>query len=294
MQGIYEKVIKEQARAHAINADYEHRRRHALRKDGKTLPLLEFNVDDSVLYWQPQQMARLKKGVVMEASEDLVRKPTKWTPKWTGPHRVTAKEKSSSGYTYTFFHANWAASVSTHVNRLTHYQPWSDAIADTSPDLDLDRPYQRGEWAHAESLVIVPLGRPYPFGLGKILEVLDDGYLLIRWYGNESNAVRGTYLPGWKATGRGGRRTIYYADARRRTVDTPYMTGDDGLCLHQRDVCIHSFALTNALRLSMPLLRVIAGDPLVWWQPLGTPDDPALNEADEREASEDDARLQVL
>jgi hypothetical protein len=113
--------------------------------------------------------------------------------------------------------------------------------------------------------------------------VLEDGYLLIRWYGNESNRPQGTYLPGWKATRRGGERTVYYADARKRSVDTPYMTSDDGVCLHQRDITIHSFALTNTFRLSTPLLRVIARDVYVWWEPKGTPDDPELNEADELE-----------
>ena len=271
LQRTYDKVIKEQARIHGVNAEYENRRRHALRKDGKAIPLLEFNVDDNVLYWQPQQSMHLRKGVVAKATETPVKKPTKWTPKWTGPHVITAKTESASGYTYTFFHANWAVPVSTHVNRLTFYQPWSDTVADTAPSSTVDRPYLRGECADAGSLVVVPLGRPYPFGLGRITEVLEDGYLLIRWYGNESNRPQGTYLPGWKATRRGGERTVYYADARKRSVDTPYMTSDDGVCLHQRDITIHSFALTNTFRLSTPLLRVIARDVYVWWEQLQLP-----------------------
>jgi hypothetical protein len=147
----------------------------------------------------------------------------------------------------------------------------------------MNRPYLRGERADEGSLVVVPLGRPYPFGLGRITKVLEDDYLQIHWYGNEGNKVRGTYLPGWTATQRRGKSVTYYAAGPRRPVDTPYMTSDDGVCLHQRDICIHSFALTDTLRLSTPLLRVIAEDAYVWWQPKGTPDDPALNEADERE-----------
>jgi hypothetical protein len=99
----------------------------------------------------------------------------------------------------------------------------------------------------------------------------------LQWYGNKNEDVRDTYLPGWK---NGAAR--YYAAQPKRAKHEAYMTTDDEVSIHQRDVVLHSFELTPSGKLPQPILRAIAEHPYVWWRPKGTPDDPALDDLERR------------
>ena len=113
---------------------------------------------------------------------------------------------------------------------------------------------------------MVPLHRPYPFGIAKVLSCDAEGNLSLQWMGNAKDDVYGTYLPGWLTT---VRRNAYYAESPKAPNHAPYMTTEDDekLIMNQRDVLMHSFDLTPSQRLPAALLRAIARHPNVWWDP---------------------------
>jgi hypothetical protein len=277
LERVYKLVIEQQTKAHNRNADAVHRLRGTTRKDGLSPPLLTFEIGDYVLHWEPQQSERLRVDAEDELEEVFVKAPAKWTFKWTGPHRVTKKVPSSSGFTYWIWHETRAQTLRCHANKLHHYQPWSDTITSTSGAIEGRRPYKSGEWADTDALVVVPLGRPFPFGVAKVIRADAQGSLALQWYGNKNEDVRDTYLPGWK---NGAAR--YYAAQPKRAKHEAYMTTDDEVSIHQRDVVLHSFELTPSGKLPQPILRAIAEHPYVWWRPKGTPDDPALDDLERR------------
>jgi hypothetical protein len=101
--------------------------------------------------------------------------------------------------------------------------------------------------------------------------------LALQWYGNKNNDVRGALLSGWKDA-----KVRYYAVQPKKAKHEAYMTDDDDVAVHQRDVVLHAFELTPSGRLPQPILRAIAEHPYVWWSPQGTPDDPAIDDDEAR------------
>jgi hypothetical protein len=277
LRRVYELVIAQQTKAHNRNADAVHRLRNTTRKDGCSPPLLTFELGDYVLHWEPQQSEQLRVDAADELEEITLKAPSKWTFKWTGPHKVTKKTPSSSGFTYWIWHERRAQTLQCHVNKLAHYQPWSDTITSTSGAIESARTYKSGEWAETGVLVVVPLGRPFPFGVAKVLRADAQGSLALQWYGNKVGDVRGALLPGWKDG-----KARYYAVQPRKAKHEAYLTADDEVSVHQRDVVLHTFELTPSGKLPQPILRAVAEHPYVWWSPQETPDDPAIDDDDER------------
>jgi hypothetical protein len=119
---------------------------------------------------------------------------------------------------------------------------------------------------------------PYPFGIAKLLKSDENGDMQLQWLCNPSSSTGGVYEPGWKASTAANARA-YYADHATRSHHVPYTTDMDGLHMNQRDVLIHGFELTPGGRLPAPLLRAIARHPYVWWDPLATKKDAAIQAA---------------
>jgi hypothetical protein len=206
------------------------------------------------------------------AGLELVEAPKKWKDRWSGPHRVTHKVKDKTGFRYTFYHKERGKAIDTHVNKLALFQPWSAGLPSTSWDIDAKRLFKSGGWAKTGELVLVPLERPHPFGIAKILQVSIQGDLTLQWYGNGAGPVidgericdtKGTYLPGW--TGPRVRKPYYQAEPRRE--EHLAFTAGEGARMNQRDVLIHGFELTKSNRLPSPLIRAIAKEPYIWWDP---------------------------
>ena len=249
---------------------------------GRPRRRLTFAVDDLVLYWEPQQRAILHAEPHADDLAIAVRAPAKWTPKWTGPHKVLRKLASSTGHRYTIAHIERGIEIDTHVNKLCRFDPWSERTPSTSWEIDAQRPFQTGTWAAAGTLVVVPLDRPYPFGIGKVLQAAADGTLDIQWLGSTTNNIKGAFDLGWTTP-----RTLapYYAATRRRDSHRPYRVAEDAtVAFHQRDIVLHGFTLTAARRLPAPVLRAIAAHPDVWWDDTMAPrpdahaaPDPAAN-----------------
>jgi hypothetical protein len=235
----------------------------------------EYNIDDQILYWEPQQTRRLHNNTEMDTEEDNPnqRGPAKWTPKWTGPHSITAKNKppKSRNMRYTFRHVEKAEDITTHPNRLCLFQPWATTSPSTSWDLDDHRPYTTGTWVKENSLVVVPLNEPYPFGIGKVLKAEADGTLDIQWLGTNGDNMkphRAALQLGWLPK---TKFEPYYNTVKRNNHHKHYKVADDyDIPFHQEDVVLHSFDLTDSKKLPAAVVRAISEHPSIWW----TQEDP--------------------
>ena len=237
--------------------------------------LVEHNIGDLVLYWEPAQPKTMQTALQRLTNVVATKAPKKWKTNWTGPHEITGKTPNQTGFHYVFYHRQRGIEMTTHVNKLSLFEPWSEGIMSTSADIDGKTLYKSGSWVPDGALVVVPLLAPYPFGIAKLLSCDPDGDMVLQWLGNSRDAPHGTFELGWLETakrrsGAARRRAtthVHYADAPRRG-SVPYTTKSDDLCMNQRDVLIHGFELTSGGRLPAPLLRAIARHPYVWWDPL--------------------------
>ena len=165
--------------------------------------------------------------------------PSKWTPKWTGPHlvikRIGAQHRSIIAHA-----VKHGIEVEVHVNKLCLFNAWSTRTPSTSWELDAARPFVTGTWATKGANVIVPLEAPWPCGAGKVIKAHADGRLEIQWLGNGTTKIH-IFGP------RIGQDTVlrgHPATQRARVV--PYCLADDaaGVAFHQHDVILHGFDLT--------------------------------------------------
>ena len=246
-----------------------------LRRSKKDKPF-EYKIDDQILYWEPQQTRRLHNDDDTDAEEDNTNQkgPAKWTPKWTGPHSITAKNKppKSRNMRYTFRHVEKAEDITTHPNRLCLFQPWATTSPSTSWDLDDHRPYTTGSWVKENSLVVVPLNEPYPFGIGKVLKAEADGTLDIQWLGTNGDNMkphRAALQLGWLPK---TKFEPYYNTLKRNKHHRHYKVADDyDIPFHQEDVVLHSFDLTDSKKLPALVVRAISEHPSIWWTQKDTP-----------------------
>jgi transposase InsO family protein len=263
----YEQVRIQQERMAALNREV------IAAKRGQRAMAAKFDVGDFVLFWEPRQVKMMHNENATGAAEETSTKaPTKWTRKWSGPHVITSRRADGTGYRYTFDHRERGELIETHVNKLCSYRPWSEGLGSTSQDIDAKRLYKCGGWVQNDALVVVPLQRPYPFGVALVLGCDDEGDLTLQWLSNASFTVKGPYKKGWTPP---KVKKAYYDDNKRFATHVPYTTTTDGFQMNQRDVLMHGFELTEAQMLPAPVLRAIAKHPYVWWDPTqptqGTP-----------------------
>jgi hypothetical protein len=220
---------------------------------------LEFKVNDLVLYWEPQQRRLLHTDPLEDDTAIAKRAPSKWTPKWTGLHRIL--KRVDAKHRYVIAHVERGIEVETHVNKLCLFNAWSTRTPSTSWELDVPRPFVTGTWASEGALVIVSLQEPWPFGAGKVIKAHADGRLDIQWLGNGTTSVRNALYLGWR-TPKG--KAVYYADEPKTATHVPYCVGT--IASHQHDVIMHSFELTaEGRKLPAVILRTLAAHPNVWW-----------------------------
>jgi hypothetical protein len=253
----YEAVRAQQERVAAAN------RRVIEAKRGVRAMAAKFEEGDFVLFWEPRQAKNLSGKAANTETEGKA--PTKWKRKWSGPHIINQRIQDETGYRYTFYHKNRGVSIETHVNKLCAYRPWSEGLGSTSWDIDAKQLYNCGGWVPVGARVIVPLQKPYPFGVAEVIACTEDGDLQLHWLSNTQGHTKGPYAPGWTSP------TItkpYYAAKPKHASHIPYTTDLDGFHMSQREVLMHSFDLTEASMLPEPMLRAIAKHPYVWWDPL--------------------------
>jgi hypothetical protein len=219
---------------------------------------------DLILFWEPRQTKRLRDDTasVLDASKA----PKKWTPIWTGPHTVVAREGDNH---YRIFHRGKGTRIKTHVNRLVRFYPWSDVTSSTS-DWEDTHAYRSGEWAHNDVMIVVPLLQPHPFGVAMLTNAKQDGSIEYQWWGNNAKkastafSITQTYSPGWIRNSTSSRPTVYYGKEKENDNDIPYM-GHEETPMTQRDIVVHSFELTASERLPAVILKATDEDYRVWW-----------------------------
>jgi hypothetical protein len=217
-----------------------------------------FKVDDLVLYWEPAQKA--------EMTEDDKR-PDKWTPKWTGPYKITQTTKGDNTTRYHFYHDGRKTMIETAANKLKFYEPWSPGILSTSFDQDITRKFRCGEWVEPGSLVIVPLlNKDCPFAIAKLLSCNKNGRMHLQWYGNDYNDPMGTHLPGWWTPKIGDNdQESYFRAAPKHISHEKFTAEDSGVVMHQRDVLLHNFELTQEGRIPPQLQKKLIQMPDIDW-----------------------------
>ena len=168
--------------------DYvRHRQLDAAEKNRRTreasATLVEYQVGQPVLLWQPQQPAyTFLDGDFTEISES----PAKWTPRWTGPHTVSKKCGPNNydvvhGRTGTIFER-------CNVNALVPWEPWSESISSTSDPLDRPTPWSFTGIPQQDTLIAVATGET-TYGIGKVLRTPGSISELIdfQWISNDKD-----------------------------------------------------------------------------------------------------------
>jgi hypothetical protein len=230
------------------------------RKGVRQRKMVTYDIGDNVLFWEPRQSMTDMEAAAADAGW-TEKPPAKWTYNWSGPHMIIGKDAEASGFRYSFYHNKRRQLIETHNNKLAVFEPWSEGILSTSIGIDAKRNYQAGEWAPTGELVLVPMTTPEPFGIGRIRQQTEDGDLVIHWYGNASNSPFASYMPAWKD----GSNAVYYAKRPDDPSHEPYTSNHDELSIHQCDIVIHGFVLTENGTLTARMLIAIAENPLVWW-----------------------------
>jgi hypothetical protein len=122
--------------------------------------------------------------------------------------------------------------------------------------LDSKPGYEQGGFAQTNELIIVPLQKPFYFGVGKTTSTIANGNLDYQWLGNLSNNNQGPFQLGWKRT---SYPQIYYADKPKHHTHKPYM-GSDEISIMQKDLILHGFTLTATNRLPAAVRRALDND----------------------------------
>jgi hypothetical protein len=219
------------------------------RRD-KRMSQASFDVGELVLYWQPRR-GQIEGKATDDFDKTETRVPQKWTAKWTGPHEVLSR---ISDNTYVFLDARRGTEITTHVNRIFAFHPWSEEILSTSAELDETRDWLVGGRASAGSLIAFGLEGTHAVGVGRMLGELADGSIDFQWIGNRAYNVKADkQLPGW--INRNGE--VYWAEDRRSSGHKAYTGSDDQTVIDHRNLYAHGFKLTAKGRIGAAVWRVI-------------------------------------
>jgi hypothetical protein len=222
-----------------------------------------FNPGEQVLYWQP---ASGKPSFGPSQNDDLLgssdapaddgrpmaNAAKKHMHPWTGPHVITRGVDDNH---FEFLHSKTGRTVTSHLNRLTRFFPWSDDLPSPSPEFDAERKWKTSGDIPADSTVLVEVVTNtntslVPFRVGRLISIAShpdqDGRITVQWLGNRSDNARGTYRPSWRTPS----SRIYYSNTPTHQVDVPHATS-----LLRHHVILHSFPLLASLKLPNGVLR---------------------------------------
>ena len=249
-----------------VRAQQEKVAEYNRKTKAQTKRLIKYDVNDSVLYWEPVQVKILHANEEDEEAFDH-KAPSKWKPKWTGPHRITNTTPGKYSPRYDILHYETQKIIKgVKSTRLHIYHPWSTGIPSTSRSLDRyelsKKHYEIGTRCREDDMVIIPTNKPWPFGIGKVTRAHDNDMLEIHWYGGKGFAATDKYKPMWFDT---ETKNSYSADKPKATTHTPFTNKLEELEARQADVAIHSFRLTKAGYLTPEILEECSNNPDIWW-----------------------------
>ena len=243
-------------RMHAMY-DVIRRRQHTMAarnqaRRAKSCEEVEYEVGDTVLYYQPDQQPHANTNKASKFSA-----PAKWTSMWTGPHRITAKCGKNS------YHIRDGRTglirEKCSVRSLWPYCPWSDAVPSTSPDIDKAYPWVVGGRVKKGSLFAVAADPAKgTFWIGRTLSDDVGGHLYFQWYSNPANNKNGTsndpFWPGWTNP---AKSTEIWKRDQTKAHKTPLTSADTKTTITSWDCIAHGFELTTTGKIPAPLRRHI-------------------------------------
>jgi hypothetical protein len=220
-----------------------------------------------VIVWQPQQPGYTCKDDTFEV---LPESPSKWAPKWTGPHTIRQRKGVN---TYDVIHNNGTIMERCNVNGLYPYTPWSEELTSTSTELDKVAPWSFRGITPSDSRVAVGFKGAPLYGIGKVITTPKsmEEPLLLQWISNADDDYLGVLRPGWKIhsdkkplkRSRGGKATypstdVYYEDEPRNVRDEPYTTQDTDTIVTCNNYLVNGFRLTHAAKLPKSVIWAMA------------------------------------
>ena len=117
-----------------------------------------------------------------------------------------------------------------------------------------------GTWCDAGELFIVPLAKPWPFGVCKALSTTSDGKVVYQWYTPDSYAATKPFKPMWV----NGLKT-YAANKPQAKSHKPYTGTEAELEITQEDIAIHGFTLTKGGCIPDKILDICSQHPDIAW-----------------------------
>jgi exodeoxyribonuclease III len=197
--------------------------------------------------------------------------------RFTGPHFIHSTASPNNCWIIHISDSGLIRHRKVHVNLLTRYRPWEDAlpsvdtpllsteneIIDLGDAVDDDNfieitqpPPRQGE------LVLIRLQSlsedSMPFSVAKFLEYNDDDSLVIQWYGNTPDNVLLSHRPGWVDS---LDNKHYYANRPNKRSHLPYTNGFSRTQILFSHVVRTKVILANGDHIPADLLQWLDKDP---------------------------------
>ena len=119
-----------------------------------------------------------------------------------------------------------------------------------------------GSWCKPNQLFIVPLDKPWPFGVARTLKAHDDGKIDYQWFNTKGHQATKDFKPMWWSS---TTKTSYSAHKPRNTSHVAYGSKESGVDITQHDIALHSFKLTPKGSLPKQILRACSEHPDIHW-----------------------------
>jgi len=164
-------------------------------------------------------------------------------------------EKGKYSNRYTILHGRRKRKIeNVKPDKLFPYHPWSEQVPTTSPCHEHNlRNYEVGTRCEKDSLFIVPLNRPHPFGVGKAINTDDIDNIKFQWLEpamNDCDAL-GPFQPMWINA---EHTETYIAKEPIKDTDMAYTNDIAGIEVAQRDIILHGFSLTEDEKIPQDVL----------------------------------------
>ena len=255
MKTAFADVIKQQQKVAQYNREMKANKRNAI----------EYTIGDMILYWEPVQERTLHADKEEEHAF-ATKAPSKWKPKWTGPHKITKVTPGKYSPRYEFLHCNTRKQIiNVKSSRMHIYQPWSPGIQSTSPLIDdkCKARYKIGTRCKPGDMIIIPTEQPWPFGIGKVIKTNNDDTLEVHWHNGTGYSATSKYKPMWHD---GAKNKEYTATKPTHASHQPFTNTHEELIVKQTDISMHSFKLTEAGYIPKEVLDECSDNQDIWWK----------------------------
>jgi hypothetical protein len=240
-------------------------------------------VGSSILLWEPEQPFLDESSVLVKTRKLLYR--------YSGPHQIVHDDLESPGLMYWIRRDDGVRrhkKQRVNANRLWRFKritpdttqrtatnpeisdrEWlpKPPLPKTQPESQFLRPDANTELQPGQ-FVIVPLevsfdddGNTQPFGVGRVLEHLEDGTIDLHWYDNRLGHPVGTFRPGWLD----GKSRWYYRKTPTHWSHRQHTNVLTKSTLTLSQIACYGFALTTGDRLPPAVIQFLHETDTVNW-----------------------------